>query len=385
MNGACELKPGESMIAGKSDRARQRLQLSRYIVTTGCRYLWQCLKNCVKFLIGRKLKYDHELEFYRKYILHLTGLSRIRGMTCANLLTTVEGPGSQASCKMCTMNAARLLGLTYVHTPFTATAHADRPMQEWAATWEQVFGLGVGEVSCDAGKRGVINSGNGLKYLELCFGRSGLRSQLIDSFVTMIPEFRRKYYWNKSPRTTRDLTVAVHVRRGDVSAGQYSYMFTETEKVLQIVRSVLSMLDSCTVPVRLSVYSQGDKANFARFSQLGVELFLDADPAWTMQELVEADILIVAKSSFSYYSGLISDGIKIFEPIGEPGDEWVLPGYVAAWGSAFFSRLEDWIPCQEDGSIDRAAFERQLASLLQAKREALSVLEDRRTAPSGQA
>jgi len=29
--------------------------------------------------------------------------------------------------------------------------------------------------------------------------------------------------------------------------------------------------------------------------------------------------------------------------------------------------LDDWLPCQEDGSVDRVALDRQLALLLQAK------------------
>ncbi len=45
-----------------------------------------------------------------------------------------------------------------------------------------------------------------------------------------------------------------------------------------------------------------------------------------MQELIEADILIIAKGCFSYCAGLISDGIKIFEPITLLGDS-LLPSW----------------------------------------------------------
>jgi hypothetical protein len=34
-----------------------------------------------------------------------------------------------------------------------------------------------------------------------------------------------------------------------------------------------------------------------------------------MQELIEADILVMARGFFSYYAALISDGIKIFQPV----------------------------------------------------------------------
>jgi hypothetical protein len=51
---------------------------------------------------------------------------------------------------------------------------------------------------------------------------------------------------------------------------------------------------------------------------LDAELFLDADAIWTMLEMIEADVLIMAKGSFSYVAALISDGIKLCEPCGEP-------------------------------------------------------------------
>ena len=70
-----------------------------------------------------------------------------------------------------------------------------------------------------------------------------------------------------------------------------------------------------------------------------------------MQQLIEADILVMAKGYFSYYAALISDGIKIYEP----GD-WA-PGLPD----------DNWIPCLSDGSFDCVAFERQLSLLLQAK------------------
>jgi hypothetical protein len=44
-----------------------------------------------------------------------------------------------------------------------------------------------------------------------------------------------------------------------------------------------------------------------RYSRPFVEFFLDADPIWKIGELVEADVLILAKGSFSLYAALISD------------------------------------------------------------------------------
>lgn len=340
------------------------LQLTRNLTTAVCQYAGQSAKNCVKRLLGRKPYYDPRFQYLRQYILHLLGLRRIRAITCI-VTRDCEGAGSQAFHFMKTINCARSLGLQYLHSPFREIAHADRPMDDLVAAWEAVFNFGAGEALYQAGKREAINF-YGLEDLDLYFGRRGPDELLKNHFKSMIPEFRRKYYLNKSPRTNRVVTVAVHIRRGDVSPHAYSYMYTSTEKILAIAGAVQSLLESRGIAFELSVYGETANSDFDALSARGARLHLDADPIWTLQELVEADILIVARSHFSYCAGLLSDGIKIFEPHGRPG---AFETFSMAWQWTLFSELEDWIPCQEDGAIDRAAFERRLALLLDEKQK----------------
>lgn len=144
----------------------------------------------------------------------------------------------------------------------------------------------------------------------------------------------------------------MHIRRGDVSDADPDY-FTSNEAILRALTEVKSILSSLTVKYSLRVYSQGESDGFVDFGRIGAELFLDADALWTIQELIEADILIMAKGCFSYYAALISDGIKIFEPMVFAGD---LPSW--RWGSVALT--DRWIPCLTDGSFDSEAFERQL-------------------------
>lgn len=213
-----------------------------------------------------------------------------------------------------------------------------------------------------------------LSNLNLCFGLRGREQELLDGFRALIPEFRRKYYLNKAPRTTDEITVAVHIRRGDVTAHAIPHMYTSTDKVLRVTSEVKSILDSRGSPFSMRIYSQGNIEDFSELSPLGAEFFLDADAVWTMQELIEADVLIVAKGNFSYYAGVISDGIKIYEPhILGPADEIRqlpnvgTPAVPLAWSWSIFSELNDWLPCLQDGSFDHACFERQLDLLLQEK------------------
>lgn len=110
------------------------------------------------------------------------------------------------------------------------------------------------------------------------------------------------------------------------------------------------------------MYSQGESADFAELCLPGIELFLDVDAVWTTQELIDADILVMAMGCFSYCAGLLSDGIKIFEPIILSGTD-CLP----SWKWRALPLAESWISSQPDGSFNRAAFERQLVAVLQAR------------------
>jgi hypothetical protein len=305
---------------------------------------WRLMKNCIKLLIGRRTYFHDDDLFFRQYVFQLIGLRPIRKITCTELRS--EGAASQALGIMNAITFARSSGLTYVHAPFSTLAHAERPMQEWAKAWEDLFNLGAGEVKWDGNRNEVVSYSYNAGDLELCLGWRGRRDELDDRFKATIPEFRRKYYLNKHPRMTEEVTVAVHVRRGDVSASDAGY-FTGTDTILRTVTAVKSILDTHNVTYRIGVYSQGDSADFAELSSPGTELFINADAIWTMLELVEADVLIMAKGTFSYYAGLISDGIKICEPFKSPMDDWLLRS--------------------PDGSFDCEAFERQLSFILRAK------------------
>ena len=331
---------------------------------------WWPRYRAARFLLGfsreitwRALTRDTEgladdVLFLRQFFLHVTALRPISKIRCTGL--PGEGASSQALMIMNAIAFARAFGLTYVHTPFTRIEHAERPMQEWAAAWEALFNFGAGEAACDSDrdKSEAVEFSHNFNTLDLCFRWHEHADELARRFKSLVPEFRRKYHLDKPLRTTNAVTVAVHIRRGDVTA-EYADYFTANEAILRTLNEVRRDLEAHRVNHRLRVYSQGAMADFADFSLPGVELFLDADPLWTMQELVEADILILAKGCFSFCAGLLSDGIKLFEPVTlSPGDVY-LPSW--KWRSAPLSA--NWIPCQPDGSFNSETFQRQVALL----------------------
>ena len=118
-------------------------------------------------------------------------------------------------------------------------------MHEWVAVWEEFFNLGAGEVPCDSSCQGVIN----YDYSACCdinalFQLEDRKRELQNTIKALTPEFRRKYYLNKSPRATDEVTVAVHIRRGDVSADQ-------------VANAVKAILRSHQAPFAMRIYAQG--------------------------------------------------------------------------------------------------------------------------------
>jgi hypothetical protein len=343
--------------------ASLRYPVLRFLFAAGRRCAWHWLKNCVKVLLGRETFFDESGLFLRQYVLHLSGLRTIRKITCTGLRG--EGAGSQALMVMNAINFARSFGLTYVHSPFTIIQHAEWPMEKWVEAWEALFNLGAGEAVCDIHRLDAVNFSYNFNDLDRCFGWRSRSDELAHHFKAIIPEFRRKYYLNKSPRRTEGVTVAAHVRRGDISYEDPDY-FTSNGAILRTITSVKSILDTHKVKYRIRVYSQGNRADFGELSLPGVEFFLGVDAVWTMQELIEADVLITAKGCFSYCAGLISDGIKICEAGSTSADD--LPG----WRWLYLYPPESWLMSQADGSFDSEAFERQLSALLQSKAVAVT-------------
>jgi len=166
----------------------------------------------------------------------------------------------------------------------------------------------------------------------------------------VIPELRKKYYRNNFPARNEVITVAVHLRRGDVTP-EHRQRFTSVNTVYETTHLVKSILDDYQEDHTISVYSEGKASDFAELREMGADLFLSLDAVWTMQQLIEADVLIMSKSSFSYVAALISDGIKLYEPF------WHSP-------------LDHWISLNATGNFDYAAFKGQLKQLVERRQSA---------------
>ncbi len=349
-----------------SFKYRKRL----YLVCTFLEAVAVTVINRLKRKLGRQQLLGPTDVFLKLFLLHALGRKVKFRITCSE---RTDGAGAQAHTAISAINFARAFGHTYVHTPFVEIDHADRPMKEWVEAWENLFNLGHDEVQSDPENPREINYStfHPRLYHAVCNVLLNIGARTVqskkkhgikeiffhpffyysdsnpDSYNSLVPGLRRKYYCNKSPVKNHAITVAVHMRRGDVTR-EHPQRFTPLRTVCEATGMVKSILESHAVDHRISLYSQGKAADFVEFRQFGTEPFLDADPLWTMQQLIEADILIMSKSSFSYVAALIADGIKLYEPF------WHAP-------------LSHWIRLDRKGKFSASVFENQLRQLIKTR------------------
>ena len=125
------------------------------------------------------------------------------------------------------------------------------------------------------------------------------------------------------------IDVAIHIRRGDVSPAPWSAdRWLDDEYYLGIIKDIEDTLgDKCEI----TIYTQRGNFNhkpYRKYKIIYDNESLDND-IWV--KLVNADILVMGLSSFSYSAALLSIGLCIYPPrhISLCGpkicDDWVLP------------------------------------------------------------
>jgi hypothetical protein len=246
-----------------------------------------------------------------------------------------DGGGAQISARISTMILARLKGLTYAHTPVSDVAHrpSDASEAEWAEAWENFFNLGAGEVqAADLGYplRPVAKPhrfwprSRSLHVVAHCHR---LTNHHPEAWAAIAPSLRERYHLSPKPELAGyghgRVQIAVHLRRGDVaSSGEFAQWFTPDEVILKRLERVLEVVGKERARVRL--FSEGKPEDFKAFTDLGAVLHLDEDVFATFHHLVKSDVLIMAKSTFSYLSALIGGQVCLYEPFWHPK----LPGWM---------------------------------------------------------
>ena len=286
----------------------------RFLAGGAVRHARSTVKNIVKRGLGRPPHFTADDILFRQYVRQITGRGKIDRITC--IPSTREGAGSQALMTMRAIEFARAQGLTYVHTPFAEIHHADRPMRAWAAAWESHFDLGAGEAT---DTRDAINFAFTFPTLRALFGVDDAEAAFDEALVR---DFRRKYHFDKAPHTNAPSSVCIHVRRRN-RHDFHSEDATDMVCLAQVVTQVRAILRERRLDHTLRLFSQGDPADFALLDIPASQLFLDADPLWSMRGMIEADLLVTTRGTFGHVTGLLCDGIVLSDGTFPPQQGWL--------------------------------------------------------------
>lgn len=276
-----------------------------------------------------------------------------------------DGAGAQALAVITTQAFAAATGLRYIHTPFAAIAHNDNDDPQWADRWERFFNLGEGAATDQDGLQRIelkrvmdidvaaTDAADRLYVVQHGLGFTDANPDALDAIRGVL---RQRY--NGPDSTDADniqpdpglIDVAVHIRRGDVSdAGVNAIRYTQNERIKQALANVLEAIEKMGETASVTIYSEGSMEDFADFVQPGVRFNLGGDAFATYHSLVNADVLLMAKSAYSYSAAILSNGVCVYEPYHR-------------------TPLADWISLDEAGDIHRIAFTLRLRRRLEQRK-----------------
>lgn len=290
-----------------------------------------------------KIKKIISLLFSRLVIFHIIPFKRRGYITCAG---KTDGLGAQAQAIYSAMLYSHVNGMPYCHTPLHEIAHNYDNNLYFNEEAEHFFGFSEGERNITQLKNHTIvnldeislhSITKTLGYLfhsdaKVIFQKSHYHNYT-DGIASTYSEIRqvlkKKYYTN--PKTNpfdeqkKCLQIAYHIRRGDVGNTD-ALRYTGNAQIYQSIQQLKAMLERLNIPSVISICSQGKPEDFGNLCEMA-ELHLNGNIFDDFNRLVQSDILFMAKSSFSYCAGLLSEGIVVYEPFWhQPLREWHVAG-----------------------------------------------------------
>lgn len=246
---------------------------------------------------------------------------------------------------------AKQFGLKFAHIPFTKG-------------WDDFLGFGNDEVTVKE------LTGNGFKLRKLpLFKEKNLKEvelnkRIINSYANkkiifiaeqdqfyknqygVMAEIKQKFFAaparknDKSFYSLNHFNIAMHVRRGDImtdaSNSNLTMRYLSNNYFINVLKRVTDNIKT-EKPIHIYFFSQGKPDDYPEFgTRPNFHWCFDINEQDSFLHFVYADLLITSKSSFSYKSALLNNGIKIC-----PKDFW--HGY---------PNSQDWILAETDGSFE---------------------------------
>jgi hypothetical protein len=287
-----------------------------------------------------KSSIEFYFKYFFKYILLLINrpLQKTRitksYITCAG---NSDGAGAQAHAILSTILFAKLYGLEYIHTPFMLIEHNHTQNVEWEQMWEDFFFFGLNRQPIShlsttyVEKKKLIHplllykKPNTLYVVRNCHQCIDL---IPDSYSLILKEIRthfKQLHFGNINQANQVKKISIHIRRGDVlSQGVNASRFTESNIIITLTDIITTFFIEHNIQYEIDIYSQGGENDFIDFKKSKTNFKINYNEFETFKGLVKSDILIMAKSSFSYTAALFSEGLIFYDEFWhKPLKSWI--------------------------------------------------------------
>jgi hypothetical protein len=307
-----------------SDSARDSESCS-LVKVPALRYLCYVTFVYLKKILG--LGTQRHRKFYVWKLMRLIQTGRLRRdqlRICSEGKN--DGVGAQALAKFSAMCMAEGCGIPYVQRPFLTLAHEEIPIDEWISVWENLLGMDCMSSSASQDDFAVIRLEEFVSNPKLWNQKVMISSNHFHAFCELAPQFgetvgrklQEHYHHGLPANHDTELTnICVHVRRGDVRIGdaETQHRYTANHQIIKIIKQINYAVSKAGKLARVKVFSNGEDSDFDDFKQLpNVELNLGISAIDTFKQLVNADVLVSARSDFSHLAAIYCRGIVICDP-----------------------------------------------------------------------
>lgn len=278
----------------------------------------------------------------------------VRGMKSGevhpdSVLTTAprrDGLGSQILARISVEAAAADLGFDFAHTPFISIAHSEGDPLLWRDRCESELALGVDKKHIsDINLPSVDFMTYGLnKTLWKTPRLISMRNMYVHCnrvpiIYKRITQPQRDNHSGHRNEGARRYKIAVHVRRGDVSTKRVSHRYTRNNRIIQSLEKLKEILNNMAAEYEIEIYSNGTTEELSDFLDIGCRINVMSGAIETLYAMREADILLTAKSTFSYVAALYVKGIVLYEPFThQPMPSWIIRDQNGGFSEAEFVR-----------------------------------------------
>ena len=146
----------------------------------------------------------------------------------------------------------------------------------------------------------------------------------VDEYINLptVINLRSKFLENKA---VGKFYVNLHVRRGDVEElGLNSNRYTSLSVIKNVLTNLCLILDTNRIKYEIQLFSQGEISDFKLLNQFPINYQLNKSEIFTFNQLINSEILITAKSSFSYTAALLTSGLVFYEEFWHPPlSQWI--------------------------------------------------------------